>query len=52
MEGSLAQTKGRTLNRDELSTYLQEAARIVNHTPMWEVSSQPTDPYLSPQLYS
>ena len=32
------------LSRDEFATLLQEAASVVNNTPLWEVSSSPDDP--------
>ena len=51
LEGSLAQFRGRTLSRDELSTLLQEAAAIVNSTPLWEISADPQDPFpVSPTM--
>lgn len=34
----------RSLSRDELYTLYQEAAAIVNSTPLYEVSSNPNDP--------
>ena len=35
----------RHLSRDEFSTLLQEAASIVNNTPLWEASYSPDDPF-------
>jgi len=34
----------RTLLRDDFYTYLSECASILNHTPLWEISSDPNDP--------
>ena len=36
----------RVLNRDDLYTFLQESACILNNTPLWEYSSDPNDPRL------
>ena len=44
LEGALVHTGNRPLSRDELDTLLQEAAAIVNATPLWEVSTDPNDP--------
>ena len=44
LEGSLLLLGPRSLSRDELATMLQEAASIVNNTPLWELSSSPDDP--------
>ena len=44
LEGALTHTANSLLSRDELDTLLQEAAAIVNSTPLWEVSSNPNDP--------
>ena len=42
-------TGKRELTRDELETFLQEAAAVVNSTPLWTVSEDPADPQpLSP----
>ena len=41
---SLKQLGPRTLSREEFSTFIQEAASIVNHTPLGEVSADPNDP--------
>ena len=38
------QLGNRTLSRDDLYTFLQECANILNHTPLWEHSSDPNDP--------
>ena len=43
MDAAILKTSPRTLSRDELYTFLQEAANIVNSTPMWEISSDPND---------
>ena len=43
-EGALSQLGLRKLSFDEFSTLMQEAASVVNHTPMCEVSSDPRDP--------
>ena len=45
MEGSLATMTPRHLSRDEFSTLLQEAAAIVNNTPLWEASYSPDEPF-------
>ena len=45
MEGSLATMAPRHLSRDEFSTLLQEAAAIVNNTPLWEASYSPDEPF-------
>ena len=37
------QLGNRTLSRDDLYTFLQEWANILNHTPLWEHSSDPND---------
>jgi hypothetical protein len=44
LECTLLQLCGRVLSRDELNTFLQEAAAVVNNTPLWEVSHHPEDP--------
>ena len=39
------------LNRDDLYTLFQEASAIINNTPMWEVSSDPNEPFpLTPAM--
>ena len=43
LDATLQQLGDRLLSRDEFSTLLQEAAAIVNNTPMYEVSSDPND---------
>lgn len=44
LNAALLQLNNRTLSRDELYTLLQEAACIVNNTPLYECSSNPNDP--------
>lgn len=44
LEASMLRLGNRLLSRDELNTLLQEAASIINHTPLWSVSSSPLDP--------
>ena len=44
LDASLLNLKGNVLNRDEFGTLLYEAMSIVNNTPLWEVSNDPTDP--------
>ncbi|KAF2343942.1 hypothetical protein FHG87_025302, partial [Trinorchestia longiramus] len=47
----LARAGSHNLSRDDLSTFFQEAASIVNNTPLWGVSSDPNDPCpLSPAM--
>ena len=49
LDGSMLQSKNSILSRDELCTLLQEAACIVNNTPLSEVSNDFLDPFpLSP----
>jgi len=43
MDSVLLEVGKRPLTRDELSTFLQEIACIINNTPMYEVSSDPND---------
>ena len=43
LDGSLLALGSRNLSRDEMSTLLQEAAAIVNNTPLTEVSVSPDD---------
>ena len=51
LNASLYLLKTRLLSRDEFSTLLQEAASIVNHTPLSEVPCDPTEPFpVSPAL--
>ena len=42
---AIDQLGSRTLTRDEFDTLLQEAAAIVNQTPLCEISSDPNDPF-------
>ena len=44
LESTIRETGNRPLSRDEMSTFLQEAACTVNSTPLYEVSSDPHDP--------
>ncbi|KAF2351499.1 Ribonuclease H-like domain, partial [Trinorchestia longiramus] len=44
MATSLARAGSHNLSRDDLPTFFQEAASIVNNTPLWGVSSDPNDP--------
>ena len=44
MESKLYLCDKSSLSRDELNTYLQECASIINNTPLWEVSTHPDDP--------
>ena len=41
---SLALLGNRFLSREEFHTLIQEAARVVNNTPLGEISSDPNDP--------
>ena len=51
MDAALLKTSNRTLSRDELYTFLQEAASIVNSTPLWAISEDPNDPSpISPSM--
>lgn len=51
LEASLIAGGNQCLSRDELHTLLMEACAIVNNTPLWEVSSDPSDPLpLSPAM--
>jgi len=43
LDASLLILGKRLLSREEFQTYLQEAACIINSTPMYEVSSDPND---------
>ena len=38
------QMGSRVLTRDDLNTFLQECACILNNTPLWEYSNDPNDP--------
>lgn len=44
LDGSMQCLRQSTISREELSTLLQEAAAIVNNTPLTDVSSYPDDP--------
>jgi hypothetical protein len=51
LDAPLLQMGEKTLSRDDLHTFLQEAAAIVNSTPLWEISNDPNDPVpLSPAM--
>ena len=51
LDFSLLKLGSRTLTFDEMNTLLQEAAAIVNATPLWQISSDPNDPVpLSPSM--
>ena len=43
LESTLLLAGKRVLSRDEMITFLQEAACVVNSTPLYEVSSDPND---------
>ena len=43
-EGALLQLGKRSLSRDDLVMLLQESAAIVNNTPLWAVSNDPSNP--------
>ena len=50
-EASLSTMGPKKLNRDDLYTLFQEASAIINNTPMWEVSSDPNEPFpLTPAM--
>lgn len=50
LEGALVQVGNKLLNYDEFATFMAEAVAIVNSTPLWEVSSDPNEPFpLTPQ---
>ena len=50
-EASLALVSNRCLSRDEFTTFLAEAAAIVNNTPLWSNPNHPDDPVpLSPAM--
>jgi hypothetical protein len=44
LDAVFLQVGQRNLSKDEFDTFVQEAANIVNNTPLWEVSSDPEDP--------
>ena len=51
LTASILLLKTRILSRDEFSTLLQEAASIVNNTPLSEVPCDPTEPFpVSPAM--
>ena len=51
LDSTLLELGPRTLSRDEMHTLFQEAACIVNNTPLAEVSAHPDDPLpISPSL--
>ena len=45
IDASLLQLGPRRPSRDELCTFLQEAAAVLNNTPLCPISSQPEDPF-------
>ena len=50
-EASLALVSNRCLSRDEFTTFMAEAAAIVNNTPLWSNPNHPNDPVpLSPAM--
>ena len=51
LDATLLLLKTRHLSRDEFSTVIQESAAIVNHTPLGEISCDPTEPFpVSPAM--
>ena len=44
LEGSIALMGPRRLSFDEFSTFLAEASQILNNTPLWGISPDPSDP--------
>lgn len=51
LNSSLLELGPRKLTRDELHTMFQEAASIINNTPLWEVSWDPNEPFpLTPAM--
>ena len=44
IDACLLQIGPRAMTRDELTTFLQEASSIVNHTPLSHISADPNDP--------
>ena len=44
MNVSLLLLENRAFSRDEINTIFQEAAFIINNTPMYEMSNYPDDP--------
>ena len=50
-QASLSTMGPKKLNRDDLYTLFQEDSAIINNTPMWEVSSDPNEPFpLTPAM--
>ena len=50
-EASLSTMGPKKLNCDDLYTLFQEASVIINNTPMWEISSDPNEPFpLTPAM--
>ena len=45
LDSCLVEINPRKLTCDEFHTCLQEAAAIINNTPMWEISNDPNEPY-------
>ena len=51
LEGTMALMGPRKLTRDEFHTFIVESSAIVNGTPLWDVSADPSDPMpLSPSM--
>ena len=51
LESTIQLAGNKNLSRDELTTFMQQAASIVNNTPLWSVSDCPNDPCpLSPAM--
>ena len=44
-DAAIIQAKNTFLSRDEFNTLLQESGSIVNHTPLAEISCDPTEPF-------
>ena len=42
---AMSELKLNSISRDEFNTLLQETASIVNNTPLFDISSDPNDPY-------
>ena len=45
IDSCLLQLGPRLPSRDEMCTFLQEAASILNNTPLCPISSEPNDPF-------
>ena len=45
LTASLFLLKTRVICRDESCTFLQEAAKVINHTPLSEIFCDPTEPF-------